>query len=80
MSGQGKVTDEKKEMFNTLRNEHAIIGSSWRFLVGLRFAILAFSITLLSIDNATSLTDIKTITKKALNDMKYLGEAISEIS
>ncbi|MDP3900095.1 MAG: hypothetical protein Q8Q23_03390 [bacterium] len=41
-----KPSDE--EIYNFLRNEYLVVGFDWRFFVGLRFAVLAFSATLLS--------------------------------
>jgi len=42
------VPENDEETRLSLRNEYTVVGADWRFLVGLRFATLAFAATLLS--------------------------------
>ncbi|OGZ54877.1 MAG: hypothetical protein A3F85_04290 [Candidatus Ryanbacteria bacterium RIFCSPLOWO2_12_FULL_44_26] len=42
------MPESEEETRLSLRNEYTVVGASWRFLVGIRFAVLAFAATVLS--------------------------------
>ena len=43
-----RMPESEEETRLSLRNEYTVVGASWRFLVGIRFAVLAFAATVLS--------------------------------
>ena len=42
------MPENDEETRLSLRNEYTVVGADWRFLVGIRFAVLAFAATVLS--------------------------------